>query len=156
MIEEIDRMVNSAVGEVFTTMLNLSVDRVPEEPRLNGAEYVAASVGFNGALSGVVYSYCTRDFAGQVTSSLLGLDESEVDDDGMVNDTMGEIANMIVGQIKSGLCDRGLPCTLTIPSIVRGRDFSVQASRTTTRKLTLFKCNDNQLVVEVLLKPENG
>lgn len=156
MIEEIDQMVNSAVGDVFATMLRLPVDRVPEEPHLNGAEYVAASVGFNGDLNGVVYSYCTNHFARNVTCNLLGLDENEIEDEAMVNDAMGEIANMIVGQIKSALCDRGVPCTLTIPSIVRGQNFSVQASRTTTRKISLFKSNDNQLVVEVLLKPEDS
>jgi len=120
MIDEIDRMVDSAVGEVFSTMLKLPVHRVADEPRLNGAEYVAASVGFNGQLTGVVYSYCTHHFARTVTGNLLGLEESEVGDDSMVNDAMGEVANMIVGQIKSSLCDRGLPCTLTLPSILRG------------------------------------
>lgn len=156
MIDEIDQMVDSAVSDVFSTMLRMPVSRVPDEPHLNGAEYVAASVGFNGDMNGVVYSYCTNSFARNVTCNLLGLEDSEIEDDAMVNDAMGEIANMIVGQIKSALCDRGLPCVLTIPSIVRGQNFSVQASRTTTRKASLFKSNDNQLVVEVLLKPEDS
>jgi chemotaxis protein CheX len=71
----------------------------------------------------------------------------------MVNDAIGELANMTVGHMKSRLSDRGMPCVLTIPSVVRGRQLSIEPVSSTERRLFVFRCNDNQLVLEVFIKP---
>ncbi|MFT4688713.1 MAG: chemotaxis protein CheX [Limisphaerales bacterium] len=156
-IEELDRMVDSAVSDIFATMLNLPIDRIPNrDPNLCEGEHVAASVGFNGRLNGVVYSYCSGQFAREITGSLLGVPDDEIEDELMVNDAMGEIANMVVGQLKSQLFNRGLPCVLTIPSIVRGEKFSVRGTSSTTHKVSLFKSHENELVVELMLKSATG
>ena len=59
---------------------------------------------------------------------MLGISESEVDAGEMVTDAIGELSNMVAGYVKSRLCDSGLPCTLTIPSVVRGQELSVEGS----------------------------
>lgn len=33
---------------------------------------------------------------------------------------------MVVGHFRSRLADRGIPCVLTIPSIVRGHQFGIE------------------------------
>ena len=76
----------------------------------NDEAHVAGVVGFIGKLSGVVYVYTTQSFARRITATLLGLKNSEVEEGEMVNDAMGEMANMLVGQMKSRLTDRGIPC----------------------------------------------
>jgi chemotaxis protein CheX len=82
---------------------------------------------------------------------MLGLADEEIDGDEMVNDVMGEIANMVVGNLKSGLCDRGLTCVLTIPSIVRG-NFSIEPISSSARKVFHFSCETRPLLVEVMIK----
>ena len=48
-----------------------------------------------------------------------------------------------------------MPCVLTIPSIVRGSNFSIEAISSTTRRVLCFRCKDSHnLVVEILIKPE--
>jgi chemotaxis protein CheX len=71
----------------------------------------------------------------------------------MVNDAVGEIANMVVGNLKSRLADRGLNCILTIPSIVRGNNFRIEPTSCTQRRICSYQCDGDQVVVEVLLKP---
>ena len=92
--------------------------------------HVAGGVGFGGDVTGVESIVVTTDFAREITCRLLGISDSDIDNESMVNDAIGELANMVVGQIKSRLCDRGLPCVLTIPSIVRGTNFSLEGCST--------------------------
>ena len=88
---------------------------------------------------------------------MLGLDPKDVEGDEMVNDSMGELGNIVVGHIKSRLCDRGMSCVLTIPSIVRGTQFSIEPVTNATRVVIGFRCDErNQVAIELLIKPTDG
>ena len=137
-------------------MLNLQARLTsgPPDGKVWSAD-VAGSVGFTGPVTGVVYSYTSNPFARRITATLLGLLDSEIEGDEMVNDALGEVANMLVGYIKSRLCDQGLPCVLTVPSVVRGAHLSVAAVNSTEKRVFHFKVENEHLLVEVHLKP-NG
>lgn len=155
MIEDLEEIINLAITEVFKTMLGSEVEARPPDPGwLNGESHVAGCVGFIGTITGVVYIYLSEPFSRTVTAQMVGIDVDEVDSDEMVNDAMGEISNMVVGQLKAKLCDRGISCVLTIPSIVRGSHFSIETIKNTERKIQCFASLDGQkLLVETLLKP---
>jgi len=122
----------------------------------NGEAHIAGAVGFVGRLSGVVYVFTTVSFARRITATLLGLQEAEIEGDEMINDAMGEMANMLVGQMKSQLSDRGMPCVLTIPSVVRGSNFSVEATTSTEGHIFSFVSGENRIFIQVLLKPSEA
>ena len=152
MIEDIEGLIGGAVEEVFSTMLSSSVRPdtqatlpPPGEPQLAGC------VSFVGLLTGVVRIYTSMVHARGVTCQLLGLEAKDLDNS-MVNDAMGEVTNMIGGHFKSHLCDRGYPCRLSIPSIVRGTNFTIESAPNTTRKVMGFVSEKCALVVEVVLK----
>ena len=154
MIADLEELVSSAVTELFSTMLGISVQPVPLEPGFgNGKPHVAGAVGFIGRLSGVVYVYTTVAFARRITATFLALPEEEITADDLVNDAMGEMANMLVGHLKSRIADRGMPCVLTIPSVVRGSHFSVEAISSTEGHSACFAAGDNRLFIQILLKP---
>jgi CheY-specific phosphatase CheX len=73
--------------------------------------------------------------------TLVGMTEAEVMEAGdeVINDAIGEITNMTVGNFKNGLCDAGCLCRLTLPSILRGSNFSVEPVSKTTRFICNFK-----------------
>lgn len=158
MIDELEELLKGAVGEVFRTMLDFDTRRIPFEPQAMSSEaHIAGSVGFIGVMTGVVYIYSTAAFARTMTARMLGMSEPEVEGDEMVNDAIGELANMIVGSLKSNLVERGFSCVLTIPSIVRGSNFTIEATSSTTRRVLCFRCSDTQnLVVEILIKPSDA
>lgn len=156
MIEDLDQLVSSAVTELFSTMLGMKMQPVPVPTGFNNDEpHIAGVVGFVGKLSGVVYIYTTQSFARHITSTLLGLDRSELAEGEMVNDAMGEMANMLVGQMKSRLTDRGIACVLTIPSVVRGSHFSVENISSTEGHVYSFESGGNRIFIQFLLKPIN-
>ncbi len=153
MIEDLEHLVGSAVTEVMTTMMSFRVQQTPTAINFaSGEGHIASAVGFIGKTTGVVYLYASDRFARQMTCRLLGLEDSDIDGDEMVNDAMGELANMVVGHIKSRLVDRGLACVLTIPSIIRGSSFSIEPVSSAERRVYFFDCDQSRLGVEVMLK----
>lgn len=156
MIEVLEELVKGAVTDVFGTMLSIKTEPDASLKLMgNGNPRVASSVGFIGQITGVVFIYSEEIFAKLITSRMLGMDPSEIDCEELVNDSMGELGNMVVGHIKSRLCDRGMPCVLTIPSIVRGSHFCIEPTASMTRVAICFRCGDSdQLAIEVLIKKE--
>jgi chemotaxis protein CheX len=152
-IEQIDQLTREAVKEVFQSMLSMEVNPEAPTPLAPDPEgQIIGSVGFIGDATGIIYIYASLGFARVITGKLLGLEEPEVDPGEMVTDAMGELSNMVVGYVKSRLCNSGLPCTLTIPSVVRGQGLTVEGSGSVTRRVIGFRNCKYHLLAEVLLK----
>ena len=165
--ENLDRMIDNAVDKIFDTMLPGSIVSFQEahtiEPGSSGNEeddgladsVVVSMVGFIGNLNGVLYLYMRDHLARDVTCQFLGLEPDELDEepDETVNDALGEMANMIAGTFKNGLCDEGYNCRLTIPSILRGKQFSVETTSEVMRRIFTFKAMGDTLTCDLLMKP---
>jgi chemotaxis protein CheX len=160
--------INRAVCDVFKTMLHRSAS-LGAHFTAGGAEshpsavhsedlsitpQVVGTVGFLGEVNGLIYLYFDAPFAKHCTGHMLGMSDAEVDEAGeeVINDAIGEITNMTVGSFKNGLSDHGYPCKLTIPSILRGRNFSVEPISDSQRFVYVFDTEGQRLVADILLK----
>ena len=155
-IQQFEELTHQSVVDVFQSMVSMDLESESPEPFAADPDgQIIGSVGFTGEASGVICIYAGVNFAKSVTSRMLGIGIHEVDEDEMVNDAIGELSNMVAGSVKSRLCDRGWPCVLTIPSIVRGQRLSVERSADIIRKVIGFKVSDNEtqhVMAELLLK----
>ena len=159
---------NRAVQDVFRTMLGKNATLVhgtgatdsngqpwkhPVEHDNTGLQ-VVGTVGFIGDISGLIYLYLNADFAKFVASNILGMSLAEVEEGGdeVVNDAIGELTNMTVGGFKNQLCDQGFPCKLTIPSILRGSNFSIEPVSGATRRTYMFDVSGHRLITDLLMK----
>lgn len=157
--------ITKAVQDVFKTMFGLAAV-LAEEPRVASAEdadgngvlidgqLVVGTVGFIGEISGLIYLYVGADFANDLAGHILGMTLEELQEAGdeVVNDAVGELTNMTVGTFKNQLCDHGYPCKLTIPSILRGSNFSIEPITSATRRIYRFQVGRHQLVADLLMK----
>ena len=151
--DDIEQFLEDASNSVFSTMLNFSVQAGKVEAGFfNGDAHVAGAVGFTGAYNGIIYLYSSAVFARRLTCGLLGMEENEIDGDEMVNDAMGEMTNMIAGQVKSKLDSRGDLCTMTVPSVVRGADFRIEPVTGVKRRSLFYQCEGGRVLVEALIK----
>ena len=118
---------------------------------------VVGTVGFVGDINGLIYLHLDLAFARICTSHLLGMTEKELEaaGDDVINDAIGELTNMTVGGFKNGLCDAGYPCKLTIPSILRGTNFSIEPVSSAVRHVYLFDCAEHRVVADILMKAED-
>jgi chemotaxis protein CheX len=142
------------MGEVYSTMFQMSIQPTNDAEENAGSEIlVAGSVGFIGDVNGTVYIYVHADLARTLACRMLGMTEAEIEGDEMVNDVIGEMTNMVVGAIKSRLCDAGSACKLTIPTIVRGSGINAQPTGSSERRLIGFAAEGKTILVEVIMKP---
>ena len=152
-MEAIEQLARTAVVDVFRSMVSTELSAAPPLPLAPDPDgQIAGSVGFIGQASGLIYLYVGVGFAKAITGRMLGIPEPDITEDEMVNDAIGELSNMVGGYVKSHLCDDGWTCTLTIPSVVRGRELSIERVPRLTRKIIGFKENDRRLLVELLMK----
>lgn len=152
----VHELLSRNVTEVFKTVLALDVASVPPTKlHLANKELVAGSVGFVGDANGIAYFKVTAAFARTLTCRMIGLTEAELDEDEMVNDVVGELTNMIVGNVKSSLCDAGFDSVLTIPSVVRGCNLKVAISAASEHDLLSFRCGEDYIAIELLMKTDS-
>ncbi len=170
-IEALEEMIISSVDKVFSTMLSTPIEfgysksgtvvtvEKDDQPESKGKLMVVSMVGFIGVANGVVYIYMDEDLARDVTCDFLGMEDYEfaefdaTEKMETINDALGELANMIVGNFKNMWCDEGYQCKLTIPSIVRGRNFSVETTSSVLRRGYYFNINNSILVADLIVKP---
>lgn len=156
-IEEVCELLTSTVPEVLETMFSMEALAMPQGNLQSlGSSLVVASVGFIGDLNGIVHLYLNTAFARVLAANLLGIADDEFDGNEMIDDAIGELGNMIVGAVKGRLCDEGAPCVLTIPTIVRGDSLLVGATGLTDRRMLSFRCGDDEITLELLMKAASG
>lgn len=150
-IQHLEDLTCQAVREVFQSMVSMDISTEAPSPVEDAEGQIIGSVGFVGDVNGVIHLYTGTSFVRLATSKMLGIHESEVDDE-MINDALGELANMVAGYVKTRLASNGKPCALTIPSIVRGQRLSVEGATDITRKIIGFKNCNHRFLAELLLK----
>lgn len=168
---ELEALATNAINSVFNTMLDktatvrevLKVDEQAFEggmvrlPIEAGSPTIAGTVGFLGNLTGIMYIFMQLPLAMEATCKLLGLEDEDLDmdDHELVNDAIGELTNMIVGTFKNDLSNKGYECRMTIPSILRGSNFSIEPAEVALRRIYKFDCGGHSFVVDILMKEEN-
>jgi CheY-specific phosphatase CheX len=151
MNEDIEKLMEDAVKNVFKTMLNFSAERVAAPDKISGSgPCVAGNVGLTGGLSGMFYIVVSDVLARKITCAMLQITDKEIEGNEMVNDVLGEISNMVAGHFKTRLTTH---CMLTIPSVVRGNDFKVVCTNGSVSKTIYATCNDSLVMLEVVMKP---
>ena len=159
-----------AVGDVFKTMLSRQIrlqssgangedNRWPPlpPPPPTAPSHVVGTGGFLGDINGLIYLYFDESLALEAASTLLGMTKAELANGGedVVNDAIGEITNMAVGSFKNSFCDAGYPCKLTIPSILRGRNFCIEPISSAQRHIYHFECDGHRVVADILMKADD-
>ena len=104
------------VQEVFSSMLGLDIEPAEIEIENAGAA-VAGSVGVSGATDCLISMEMQEEAARAVAGAMFGLEAPDVSDDDIA-DAVGELTNMVGGNIKSLLPE---PSTLSLPVVAQGK-----------------------------------
>ncbi len=107
--------------DVFELMLRLDVQYVPEDDEMIAGQ-VTSAVYFAGPWKGATFLDCSLPLALLFTSRLMpDCEPTAMDDD--VRDAMGELANIVGGNLKP-LLPQGVE--LSMPSVVEGSNYSLR------------------------------
>jgi CheY-specific phosphatase CheX len=122
-------------------MLNLEVQAVEDENddarpplELNG---VSGGVSFTGKMTGILYLNMSENLARVASDRILGEDPGRPTDE--INDVVGELTNMVTGNLKSKMADRGYNCALSIPTVIRGLKITIDSVQPSVSLMNTFK-----------------
>jgi chemotaxis protein CheX len=151
-----DQIVNdirAAAEEVFSTMLGAELrftesysDKGPSHP-LDG---VVCLIGMAGEWTGTGSISCSAEFACRIASLMLMAEYGVVDDD--VLDAVAEVANMVLGNVKTALEKTLGPMGMSIPTAIYGKNFLAKSFGDETWSVVVFDCEGQRLEVKLFLK----
>jgi len=141
------------MDEVFDTMLSMDIELADGGVQADvDGERIVGSVGFAGKAVGSVNIQVNEAFARSITAAMLGMEEDEIEGDEEIHDVIGELSNMVGGDLKSRLCDGGLDCELSIPSITTGSDFRMEIKGWERHENLIFRHQEQFALVDVYVK----
>jgi len=133
------------VGYVFRTMVCLELSE-SDQPWIPGVDRLTATIHLTGDWKGALALECGHHQACAFAARFLSMEQPEVVDD-VVRDVLGELANMIGGNLKCVLAG-GL--RLSMPSVVDGADHNLRVCRSGIKERLVFECVEGFFSVAVL------
>lgn len=149
---EINDKIIEATIEIFTGMVMMEIS-VGGEPLLTLGPLknsITGMIGLAGIHKGVLAVHFPKQVALDVTSSFLGMEVSEIDAD--VQDAIGEIANILGGNLKTILSDRGKDIQLSLPSTIYGDQYAFTSQADVDQVILPFQAPSGMFYVEVELE----
>lgn len=150
--EELVRMIHESTGSVFSTMLQLPAEPEPARKEAGNpapVDGVIALVGIAGTWTGTGHIYVSPGFACKLAGALLSTEYQAVDGD--VLDAVAEVANMIVGNIKTHLEAVLGPLGLGVPTVIYGRNYQARTSGAHEWLVAPFRCGAEHMEIRFCL-----
>jgi chemotaxis protein CheX len=133
------------VESVFGTMLSLDVSP-SGAPWFPSGNRLTSAVHLTGDWNGAVLLECNKTQACRFAERFLGTDPCDAVDD-VVRDVLGELANMIGGNMKGVLDAR---VHLSMPSVVDGSDYSLRFCGAAKWERLAFQCSGDFFWVTIV------
>jgi len=153
--QDIEQAIAKATREVFETMLNLplvvdqSVMRQAIEPETFHG--VVALVGVAGSWTGTGHIACSPLFAQRLAGALLMTEYDSVNEE--VLDAVAEVANMIVGNVKTIFEETLGPLGLTVPTVIFGRNYQTRSAGVKDWVLVRVHSGEDTMDINFCLMP---
>lgn len=156
--QDIEQAVTKASREVFETMLSLPLSVEPSV-MLNHIEPetfhgVVALVGVAGSWTGTGHISCSPQFAQKLAGALLMAHYDAVNED--VLDAVAEVANMIIGNVKTVFEENLGPLGLTVPTVIYGRNYHTRSAGVKDWVLVRLHSADETMDINFCLMPSRA
>ncbi len=148
---EIEDKIIDATKEIFSSMVMMEIE-VKEVMEDHGplTDTITGLIGLAGTHKGVLGIHTPYHVAMAITSSFLGMDVDEINED--VHDAVGELANMLGGNVKSILSEKGRDIDLSLPSTIAGSQYNFQSDKQVEKIIIRFDTGQGDFMVELDLE----
>jgi chemotaxis protein CheX len=149
---EISEKIIESAKEIFSSMVMMEIS-VSGDNMTKGVtliESISGVIGLAGTHKGVLAIHIPNKVAMAITSSFLGMDVDEINED--VEDAVGELANMLGGNIKSILSENGRDINLSLPSTITGQQYDFQPTKEAERIIIPFRCDAGEFTIDLQLE----
>jgi chemotaxis protein CheX len=146
-----DKIVDAA-KEIFSSMvmMDISVSEEDVDGRGKLKDTITGLIGLAGTHKGVLAIHIPHPVAKAITSSFLGIEVNEINSD--VEDAVGELANMLGGNVKTVLTENGRDIALSLPSTISGSSYNFQPSKDVEKVVVRFSTEHGPFLIELQLE----
>jgi chemotaxis protein CheX len=148
---EIQDKLIEATREIFSSMVMMEItvkEIMTDHGQLHDS--ITGMIGLAGTHKGVLAVHLPYAVAMAITSSFLMMDVEEINED--VHDAVGEIANMLGGNVKTILSEKGRDIDLSLPSTIAGSQYSFQSDKQIEKVIITFDTGVGTFMVEMDLE----
>jgi chemotaxis protein CheX len=146
---KLDQEIVAATKDVFSTMVMMELEDGPPLIGKGGEiqSNISSMLGLGGGVRGVLAIHCPADVAKGITGAFLGMDIEELNDD--VKDAIGELTNMVAGNLKVFFANFDIDVKLAIPTTVIGESYHTSGLFGATRIVVPFCCANGTFWIEL-------
>ncbi len=141
MIEQvcISETLLDSIKEVFETMIFMSVAKGEDQAATIEGDTFLGTITFKGEIEGCLGICFSDDCAKTVSANMLCIDDpAEVADEDLA-DAIGEVANMVMGSVKTRLQGDMPNLEISIPSVICGRVLKSNLGEATIKERLMVK-----------------
>ena len=135
--EGVGKEIVGSTEEIFSAMIPMEIktdEAFMQDESLIRTDLMSL-VSFTGEHSGIIALFCSKEIALMITSSMLGISATELDQD--TKDAIGEVTNMIAGSLKNKVHDKFGAMHLSVPIVIGGADITISSSAGEQQKVNI-------------------
>ena len=116
-----DKHMEDSTAEVFEMMVGVPITLMADAGSTPEGD-ISGMIGLAGSLCGVLSIRCTQVAAGKIAYRMLGGSD---DSASSMRDALGEICNMVAGNLKTKIPGLADSCMLSVPTVVSGENYEL-------------------------------
>jgi chemotaxis protein CheX len=116
--------------EVFTSMVCVPIEEAGTPTPPSDAAFLA-TITFKGGIEGCLTVHCDPPCAERIAAGMLCAEQTPAENE--VVDALGEIANLVMGGVKTRILSEVKNVQISIPSVVQGRQLRSHTADGTVR-----------------------
>ena len=133
--------------EVFNSMISENIEFCENEQGIKGDSFLG-SITFKGNLEGCLAICCSVPCAKTIALKMLAMEPSEKLSEEEICDALGEVTNMVMGNVKSRLQNTISNMAVSIPTVVTGQKLQNSLGEGATKTLVKVKL-ENEYIAEL-------
>jgi CheY-specific phosphatase CheX len=147
-------LLTKAVIETFETMAEMTMDVVDASSLMPADHgYLTGTVRFTGPTSGKVSLAFSPFLSMMIAAKIMGggLDDEQSAES--INDAIGELVNIVTGNLQSKLSDAGLASEVTLPEVKFESVLTRETNQGASSDEFFFKCGTHTLIAHLSVDP---
>ena len=139
--------------EMFDQMFEMKLEASDSaaESSIEGLQ-IMSTVDFAGDVTGSTQILAGETLARIITAKMSDKPLEEIKDEDEIKDVVGEMCNIVGGNLKTGFCDSGLSCAISTPSIIFGENFKVENLNMARYEQFIFRFYEHDVYLQICAK----
>ena len=106
--------------EVFEKMIFMQIENCSDTTSQIAGDVLLSSISFRNGMDGCLGICCNKDCAHAIAINMLAMSPDDPISDDEIKDALGEVANMVMGTVKSAIQSDLKNLQVSIPVVVTG------------------------------------